>query len=295
MWSRKELKEKASVAFRANYWKSVLVALIITSIAGGLGGFYSTPGSSSYNEHSITETMDMTDEEIQELENEGSVTFEDSEKKYTLSSDGITVEAPDEAETSALDDTETEAVVVATVVASIVVVIIVLVAFAIAMVIDVFILNPIELGCSKFFIKNSEEPADVRNVLYAFDHGYKNIVKALFLRDLYVILWSLLFVIPGIVKSYEYRMIPYILAENPDLSPEAAFELSKKMMTGSKWKTFVLDLSFIGWNILAVLTCGILSIFYVNPYVYATNAELYIALKNTVDGENTDSRPVESV
>lgn len=286
MWSRKELKEKAYAAFKVNYWKSVLVALILTMIAGGAGGF-SVPNNSNYFDHSITDTTDMTDEEVQELEDEGAVTIEDGEKKYTVTSEGI--------EMSDLDDTEKEAVVAATIIAAIVVLVIVLIAFAFAIVIDVFILNPIEMGCSKFFVKNSEEPADVRNVLFAFDHSYKNIAKTLFFRDLYIVLWSLLFVIPGIVKSYEYRMIPYILADNPDISQEAAFELSKKMMNGNKWKAFVLDLSFIGWHILAALTCGILSIFFVNPYVSATNAELYIALKNTVDGEITDSRAVESV
>ena len=89
----------------------------------------------------------------------------------------------------------------------------------------------------------------------------------------------MLFLVPGIIKSYEYRMIPYILADNPTISYEEAFALSKKMMTGNKWDAFVLDLSFIGWRILGGLTCGILSLFYVNPYQYQTNAALYEALK----------------
>ena len=70
-------------------------------------------------------------------------------------------------------------------------------------------------------------------------------------------------------------MIPYILAENPRISRKRAFEISKNMMDGEKWNAFVLDLSFIGWILLSAITCGIVGIFYVNPYREATFAELY--------------------
>ena len=106
-----------------------------------------------------------------------------------------------------------------------------------------------------------------------------NIVLTLFLRNLYTVLWTFLFIVPGIIKSYEYRMIPYILAENPDMDRREAFQLSKDMMQGEKWNAFVLDLSFIGWQILSGITLGIVGIFWTNPYVYATNAELYLELK----------------
>lgn len=79
-------------------------------------------------------------------------------------------------------------------------------------------------------------------------------------------------------------MIPYILAENPGIDSREAFAVSKQMMDGNKWAAFVLDLSFLGWQILSVFTCGILSVFYVNPYVYMTNAELYVALKEITFG-----------
>ena len=106
----------------------------------------------------------------------------------------------------------------------------------------------------------------------------------MFLKALYVFLWSLLLVIPGIIKGYEYRMIPYILAENPGIDTKEAFAMSKQMMDGNKWNAFVLDLSFLGWIILSVFTCGILAVFYVNPYIYMTDAELYVALKEITFG-----------
>lgn len=74
-------------------------------------------------------------------------------------------------------------------------------------------------------------------------------------------------------------MIPYLLAENPSIKRKEAFQLSKQMMKGNKWKTFILDISFFGWYLLSVLTFGLLSILYVNPYNAATNAELYAELK----------------
>ena len=102
----------------------------------------------------------------------------------------------------------------------------------------------------------------------------------MFFRDLYTFLWMLLFIIPGIIKSYEYQMIPYILAENPEISRNEAFQLSKDMMYGNKWKSFVLDLSFLGWEILNICTFGILGIFYVNAYEDQTEAALYETIKN---------------
>ena len=102
----------------------------------------------------------------------------------------------------------------------------------------------------------------------------------MFLMDLFTALWTLLFVIPGIIKSYEYKMIPYLLAEDPEMSYQDAFAKSKEMMHGQKWNAFVLDLSFIGWHILSAFTLGILGIFYVMPYYYQTSAELYLTLKN---------------
>ena len=158
-------------------------------------------------------------------------------------------------------------------------IIVFVVIMAVVILLDVFIFNPLEVGCKKYYLRNLNEPAQVGNIGYAFDNNYKNIIKTMFFRDLFTVLWTLLFIIPGIVKSYEYQMIPYLLADNPQMTKEQAFEESKRMMQGQKWKAFVLDLSFIGWNILSALTLGILGIFYVQPYMDATHAALYEALR----------------
>lgn len=151
-------------------------------------------------------------------------------------------------------------------------------AFTIAL--DIFVLNPIEYGTQKFLRKAQNGNESLGTVFNGFKDGYRNIVKVMFFRDLFIFLWSLLFIIPGIVKSYEYRMVPFILSENPGMSKDEALKASSRMMYGQKWKTFVLDLSFIGWNLLSLLTLGILGVFYVAPYAHSTNAALYETLKS---------------
>lgn len=154
--------------------------------------------------------------------------------------------------------------------------IIVLIVVAAAICFNVFLSNPLLVGGKKFFNSSLDSEAkSLSDVGIAFKSNYGNIVKVMFLMDLYVFLWSLLFIIPGIIKSYEYLMVPYILGENPDISAAEAFTRSKEMMDGQKMNAFVLQLSFLGWIILSAFTAGILNIFYLNPYIEYTRAALY--------------------
>lgn len=153
-----------------------------------------------------------------------------------------------------------------------------------AIALSIFLFNPLQIGAQRFFVVSHYQKATLDELGYAFSNGYMNVVKTMFLKGLFTTLWTFLFIIPGIIKGYEYRMIPYILAENPGIDSSEAFAISKKMMDGNKWKAFVLDLSFLGWTILSGFTCGILAIFYVGPYINMTNAELYVALKEITFG-----------
>ncbi len=158
----------------------------------------------------------------------------------------------------------------------------------ISSVLQIFLVNVLRVGSERFFVMGGlvENQPKVGLLGFGFKDGrYLNIVKTIFLKDLFQWLWSLLLVIPGIIKAYEYRMIPYLLAENPEMDYKTAFTLSKKMMTGEKWNAFVLDLSFIGWVVLSICTCTILSIFYVSPYINLTNAQLYMALRQRLADE----------
>lgn len=143
-------------------------------------------------------------------------------------------------------------------------------------VIKVFVFAVLEAGVSRFYVENRDYPARVSKILFGFQCGhYGNVVLVMFLRNLFLLLWTLLLIVPGIVKSYEYRMVPYILAEQPDISSSDAFAISKEMMQGQKFEAFILDLSFIGWWLGSAITCGLLGIFWTAPYQAATNAELY--------------------
>ena len=146
-------------------------------------------------------------------------------------------------------------------------------------VIHAIIYNPLKVGISAFCLDAIEDTAPFKSILKGYGNKFFYNVWALFLRDLLVTLWSLLLVIPGIIKGLEYRLVEYVLAENPGISTKDALAKSKALMQGHKWNVFVLDLSFLGWNILNVLTLGILGVFYVQPYQMLTNAALYEKLK----------------
>ena len=152
-------------------------------------------------------------------------------------------------------------------------------ALVVGFAVTAFLYNPFEVGLRRFMIKGVEDTAQVKEIGYGFDHCYMNIVKTMFFRDLYTFLWTLLLIIPGIYKMYQYRMVPYIMTETPDMDYKTALSLSKDMMNGYKWKTFVLDLSFLLWHFLGMITCGIVEILYVAPYQNLTNAALYCTLR----------------
>lgn len=136
---------------------------------------------------------------------------------------------------------------------------------------------PISVGLYRFFQKSRGVPTPVTEIFVPLKK-FAHIAGAMLLMNVKVWLWSLLFVIPGIIKAYEYHMVPFILAENPEISTKRAFQISKAMTSGHKWDLFVLELSFILWAIGASCTCGILYL-YLAPYMQATFTEAYYKLK----------------
>lgn len=261
MWKIGEVKRKGNWAFKKNYWKAVVVAFIFSLLVGGGVSTYNYSANNFNNNHSNQSTSNFHgDGLVGEFNEDINDVIQDELGGLPSVENGVAI-------------------------AGIVMLVIVfLIVFAIIMVVvvilDVLVINPIEVGSDSFYLKNLNTNAEVKELLSAFDRGsYKNLIKVLFFKDLYTILWTLLFIIPGIVKAYEYRMIPYIMAEHPEMSMEQAFYESKSMMSGNKWHAFLLDLSFIGWYILSVFTLGILSVFYINPYKRSTDAVLYETLR----------------
>lgn len=155
-----------------------------------------------------------------------------------------------------------------------------IVGLVIGLAVSILVSNVAEVGCCRYFLENREHKTPISQVFYGFQGGrYSNTVWMMFLRMLYVFGWTLLFVIPGIVKSYSYMMVPYILAENSELDRKRVFQLSSEMMQGHKMEAFVLAFSFYGWLLLGIFSGNLVTIFYVNPYIHATMAEFYSAVK----------------
>ncbi|OUQ40978.1 hypothetical protein B5E66_00670 [Faecalibacterium sp. An121] len=139
----------------------------------------------------------------------------------------------------------------------------------------------IQVGLNRYLLFNRTAPARLGMLFSSFTYGYWNTVWVMFLLNLKIVLWSLLLIVPGIVKSYQYRFVGWLLAENPGMDASRAFEISTMMTDGEKWNIFVLDLSFLGWNLLGSLLLGI-GVLFVQPYTSTTNAELYAAMRAKV-------------
>ena len=135
----------------------------------------------------------------------------------------------------------------------------------------------IQLGYTKFLLAQHDgREYEVKDLFSQFERFSVGFLQ-LFLRELYTLLWCLLLVIPGIIKSYSYSMAMYIKLDHPDYTWKECINESKAMMKGHKMELFVLDLSFIGWHLLALVTFG-LSYIYVGPYLATTRAGFYRSL-----------------
>jgi Predicted integral membrane protein len=153
-----------------------------------------------------------------------------------------------------------------------------IIVFILAMCFFLFIAGPITVGNSSFFIRAPRGDRKFSNLFSAFQNEYYlRTVKTIFIMQLKIFLWSLLLIIPGIIAAYRYSMIPYLISDDPSLTTQQAFQISKEMTDGEKADIWVLDLSFIGWYLLGLLACGI-GVLFVNPYYQATKAQLYYAL-----------------
>ena len=263
MWNRADLKANAKKIFFGNYWKAVLVTLILTIILGGatdtitrrISNNQSTDwsidqdfsGASSYDEWSNDEILNIENSSLYGSEYQTYLRIYNRLKHIPGSVWAMLGIA-------------------------------VAVGIVVGLLISIFLVAPLQVGCYRWYILNRTSNPPMGELLNSFRNGYFNTAKIMFCKGLYTTLWSLLFIIPGIIKAYEYSMIPYLLAENPNMSKQEAFAISKELMDGNKFNAFVLDLSFILWNFVGALALGLPGVFFVNPYVQLTNVELYVKL-----------------
>ena len=263
MWTRARIKQEARNSLRRfGYWMPLLVTFLTGILTGGFSTG-TTTGSSVTTEYTTEYSGDLTPA--------GFITFLNDFFSEFFGEIGMV-----------LEDFFSNPLIALTTVFFIVI------AFVIGLVCafgwSAFVVGPVTVGKNRYFMEHRAFGSKFERLFWAFRSGrYLNVVKIMFWREIKIFLWSLLFVIPGIIKSYEYCMVPYILAENPQISCERAFELSKQMTKGEKWKIFVLGLSFIGWVFVGMLCCCV-GQFFVQPYIEATYAELYQVMREKAHG-----------
>ena len=292
--NRASLKTKAKAVLKRSYWKSLLVALIIAMVSGQLLSICFTakvtPRSiaRAANAHervrdiSLSEFDDAFFERINDKDLKGlSIAIRDVAQR--IDANGVTewraigeeIEQYIESNPSLREKLLGIAIVIAVVISIVVLVILICSAL-----IYIFLGAPLDVGLRRFYTQSTFKDEEVGAVGYAFRNGYGNVVKTMFTCKLYVILWSMIPIVGwaiAIYKEYGYRMVPFILADNPHMSTKRALMLSEQMMKGRRFELFVLELSFIGWGLLCILTAGI-GFLFLAPYVYATEAQFYMAV-----------------
>ena len=294
MWKRKELKVRAKQVVKKNYWTAIVVCFLIALFTGEFGTsiigiwqkedamdpYYITSHKDEIIDLGITNqnidiAMKKEEEKVAKIE----------EKKEALNDFEEKILRVIEANLDSMTKSQKFAIRISDAVKSFnfkqtILGINFSVMAIISIIFTIIIANPLVVGCKKYFLKARRQTNTKISVISEIfkRKSWINVVVTMLLKNIYNYLWYLTIIV-GFIKTYEYKMIPYILAENPKIDRKKAFKLSKQMMKGSKWKAFILDVSFIGWEMISIFTFGLLNIFYINPYRVATVAELYETLK----------------
>lgn len=245
MWSRQGLKSYAKDFLRNHYWKAFLVCLIASLLSGSGNSTSNSSLNNNYDDNYYynNQMIDQVNDRIPGVVNNGINKFIPNAllKLPIFSLYGGVLP----------------------------------IMFFLTLILLITVGFAIEVGKVRFFLRGFNGDVRLGTLFSTFNSKeYFRIVQTQFLRGFYNLMWTFLFIIPGIIKKYEYRMVPYILSEEPYLLPNEAITKSRNMTRGHKMDMFVLDLSFLGWDIAGALLLGIGHIF-VNPYKEATLARLY--------------------
>lgn len=298
MFDRVRIKENAKTALRRRYWIVVLAAVIVGLLGGSLAGGLTDSGSVKLTNRleglfeDNTDIDTVPDAGVWDPDMGAANPWEDYGDGYYYGDDDyadgedmalgdIWATFKQELNTILEDFSREIGVDLRTGIAVIagVVIAILLIAVLFALLLKVLVGNVMTVGGHGWMLRHLRgEDVGVGEVFAAF-RIYKPTVVTMLVRGIYVWLWSLLFVIPGIIAGYAYSMVPYIIYENPNLTANQAIALSRKMTKGYKFDLFVLNLSFIGWVFLSAITGGIVGIFWSNPYMGLTHAGVYEDLK----------------
>ena len=261
MWTRAELKNYAKDFLRKNYWKAFLVCLIFAILTGS-GSSNGGDDGNNGEDRNISINVNIAPSWIYHQ----NLKIDNDSILGSIRSEGIK-------EGIRYIGFFPAFFVGSTIFAFII----------ILWIISLFIGPLITVGKNRFFLNGFQGDVSIRYLFSAFNRDeFWGIFKCMFITRLKNFLWYLLLIIPGIIKSYEYSMVPYLLTNNTDLTSNEAIEISRELTDGHKLDMFVLDLSFIGWYLLGTLLFGI-GVFFVTPYYEATIARLYNVLSGNDD------------
>lgn len=295
MWKRKELKARAKEVVKKNYWTAIVICFLLAMLTGEFG---TSIVGWLQGEDTLDPTYIVRQEQVLTDEDVDQEKVEIILEKITEAEEKIGIENLTDPEMKIIEMVKAnvnsatksqkyifkilDAITSFNINQAFLGVTLSLTAL-ISLLFVIMIGDPLIVAGRKYFLKAREEDARITNIAKdIFKKGnWINVAITMFLRNIYNMLWYLT-IIGGPIKMYEYRMIPYILAENPKIKRKQAFKLSKEMMRHNKWRAFILDLSFIGWEIASIFTFGMINLLYANPYKAATSTELYVVLRDKV-------------
>ena len=255
---RKMLKEKSRESVKKTYLRSVLVIFIFTLIMGG----YSNITKSNSNYETIKNVSEKTI--VEDKKSSGVL----APLVNQMTKDHSAIISFANAYKFMFKDKNISKAVLS------------LMAAIVFMLFYIFIKLVLSIGKYRYFLESRVyRETKTEKILFPYrSRKVFNIAKVIFIRNFFQLLWDLT-IIGGFIKYYEYRMIEYVMTENPDIKYREAFSLSKEMMMGLKWQTFILDLSLIGWTLLSVFTLGFSDLLFSGAYVEFIYSELYMSIR----------------
>lgn len=286
-WSGKQLKERARIPFRHNYWRCIIMCVILSFTSGlftnpitvirGIGQMsegelltQSTRGEEKTNTEILHELLDGIENKY--------VKGEDQIMKKYEGVIGFFINHIDSSNSivygiiNALNQLIFKRKLGASVIIFIGVLVYILV--------WIFVKNMLRLGGQRFFLENHRYySTDLKRIFFPFRvRKIWNQASIMLMKSVYQILWCFT-VVGAFIKPYSYFLVPYIAAENPAVDRKTVFELSRRMMNGNKWRVFVMRLSFFPWDLANAVTFGMVDFFYLNAYRTSAFTELYFELR----------------
>lgn len=283
MWNRVDIKECARLSLRRNYLPSVIVSLLLLILAGCYQ--YTVQLNLSIiqlNMNVPSNYIEIFDAVARKFTGEGdnfatrgvlSALF-----RNALSSGSVIIGALNAVNYSVFSGRIAPAILAMT-------------GMTILFAVRILIRGILQVGGARFFMESASYPGtSASRTLYLYKiRRLRKTLGTMLYWMIYILLWCLT-IVGGVIAAYSTYLVPYIVAENPDISRKDAMRLSREMMRGNRRHFFMLDMSFVGWYILSLFTFGLLSILFVNPYAASARAGMYLSLRRVWLKEHPEAR-----